>query len=97
MRRVIGDWVEIYYSHTDLAQIDLWMREMGDFGKATISICLDCVELHGLTAMLDLFAWDDGFQELPIVGFCPRCGRIYGIGKWRINRTFLHEKREGSQ
>ena len=97
MQRVIGDWVEIYYTLTDLYRLDQVMLEYRQRSNITINLCIMCVEEQGITAMLDLFAWDDGKQELYVVGICPSCGRIYGVGKWAISRNFLHEKREGSQ
>ena len=93
MQRVSGDWVEIYYTLRDLYTIDQVMLEYRQRSNATLQLCLMCVEEHGLTANLDLFAYDDGMQELNVVGICPRCGRIYGVGKWLIPRSLIREKR----
>ena len=96
MQRVIGDWVEIFYTYRDLYAIDQWMLEYRHMSNVTIQLCLMCTEDHGLSAALDLFVWDDGGQELYVVGICPRCGRIYGIGKWLIPRSLIREKRRGN-
>ena len=97
MQRVIGDWVELYYTLTDLYRIDQVMLEYRQRSTVTLQLCLMCVEEEGLTATLDLFAWDDGTQELSVVGICPRCGRIYGVGKWLIPRSFIQAKRRGAR